>query len=93
MILACKTKLTLTRFGPKFGTLRLDEKCFFITLISFTPYWDYKPTNVIHGDSTGVYTTDKILNLCTKYEIQLKCDVIEGGVVNGIREPILSSFI
>ena len=83
----------MTRFGPKFGTLSLDEKCFSITLISFTPYWDYKPTNVIHGDSRGVYTTDKILNLSTKYEIQLKCGVIDGGVVSGIRETILSSFI
>ena len=33
-----KTKLFLTRFGSTFGTLRLDEKSFFITLLGFTPF-------------------------------------------------------
>ena len=34
-----KTKLTLTRFGGTFGTLRFDEKFFFGSLLGFTPYW------------------------------------------------------
>ena len=89
-----KTKLTLTRFGGTFGTLRFDKKSFFHTLLGFTPYWDYKPTNAIHADAPGVYTTDKIiLNLNTINKIHLKCDCIDGSVVNGIREPILFSFV
>ena len=54
-----KVKLILTRFGSTFGTLRFDKKSFFHTLLGFTPHWDYKPTNAIHADSPGVYTSDK----------------------------------
>ena len=57
-----KTKLILTRFGSIFRTLRFDEKCFFKILLGFAPCWDYKPTNVIHADSPGVNTSDKISN-------------------------------
>ena len=53
-----KTKLILTHFGSTFGTLRFDEGSFFSTFLSFTPYWDYKPTNAIHADNPGVYISD-----------------------------------
>ena len=76
-----------------FGTLRCDEKSFLNTLLGFTPFWDYKPTNTIHADSPAVYTSDKILNLSTINKIHLKCDIIDGSVVNGVREPILFSFV
>ena len=89
-----KVEIILTRFGESFGTLRFDEKSFFHTLLGFTPYWDYKPTNVIHADAPGVYTSDKIiLNLNTINKIHLKCDIIDGSVVNGVRQPILYSFV
>ena len=73
--------------------IRFNEKPFLITLWAFTLYWDYKPTNAIHADSPGVYTSDKNSKLNTKIEIHLKCVVIEGSVVNGKREPILFSFV
>ena len=89
-----KVKLILTRFGSTFGTLRFDKKSFFHTLIKFEPYWDYKPTNAIHADSPGVYTTDKIiLKLNTIDKINLKCDCIDGSIQNGSRHPILFSFV
>ena len=89
-----KVKLTLTRFGSTFGTLRFDEKSFFHTILGFDPYWDYKPTNAIHADSPGVYTSDKInLNLNTINKIHLKCDCIDGSIQDGIRQPILFSFV
>ena len=69
------------------GTLKFDEKSFFHTLLGFTPYWDYKPTN-----SSGVCTSGKFLNLSTTNKIHLKCDVIDGSVLNGARQPILYSF-
>ena len=88
-----KTKLILKQFGGTFGTLRFDERSFFNTLLGFTPYWDYKPTNAIHADSPVEYTSDKLLNLITIDKIHLKCDVIDGSVVNVSRLPILYSFV
>ena len=61
-----KTKIRLTRFGSTFGTLKFDAKTVFTnTLLGFTPYWVYKPTNPIHVDSLGVHTSEKILKLGT----------------------------
>ena len=57
------------------------------------PYWDYKPTNAIHADSPGVYTSAKKLNLNTKNKIHLQTDVIDGSIVNGSRQPVLYSFV
>ena len=54
---------------------------------------EYTSTNAIYADSPGAYTSDKILNLSTIDEIHLRCNVIDGSVVNGIREPILYSFV
>ena len=89
-----KVKLILTRFGETFGTLRFDKKSFFHTLLGFEPYWDYKPTNAFNSIGEGVYTSDKvILNLNTINKIHLKCDCIDGGIQDGIRQPILFSFV
>ena len=84
----------MTRFGSIFGTLGYDKKSFFHTLLGFTPYWDYKPTNAIHADSPGVYTSDKIIsNLNTTDKIHLKCDCYDGSIQDGVRQPILFSFV
>ena len=89
-----KVKLILTRFGSTFRTLRFDKKSFFHKLLGFTPYWVYKPTNAIHTDSSGVYTSDKIiLKLNTIDKIHLKCDCIDGSIQDGLRQPILFSFL
>ena len=73
--------------------MRFDERSFFHTFLGFEPYWDYKPTNSNHVVIPGVYTSDKILNLSTTNKIHLKCDVIDGSVVDGVRQPILYSFV
>ena len=89
-----KFKLILTRFGNTFGTLRLNKNSFFHTLLGFTPCWDYKPTNAIFSDAPGVYSSDKIiLNLNTIYKIHLKSDCNDGSVQDGVRQPILFSFV
>ena len=67
-----KTKLVLTRFGGKFGTVRFDGKSFFITSLNFSQNWDKKPTNAIHVDSPGVNTNDKILFLRKINKIQIQ---------------------
>ena len=89
-----KTKLILTRFGSTFGTLGFDKKSFFHTILGFVPYWDYKPTNAIHADAPGVFTSDKIfLNLNTIDKIHLKCDCFDGSIQDCVRQVILYSFV
>ena len=87
-----KTKIILKYIGGQkmfvSGTLRFVERSFFHTLLGFTPYWDYKPSN-----SSGVYTSDKILNLSMVNKTHLKCDCIDGSVQKGFRQPILYSFV
>ena len=75
-----KTKSILTRFGGTFGTLRFDERSFFGALLDFTPNWESTPSNAIHADGPGVYTSEKSVNLDTKDKTQLKKDVIDGSV-------------
>ena len=65
--------------------IRFDEKSFFSTILGFTPGWDYKHYNQ--------YLSQKIVNLSNTIKINLLCDAIDGSVVNGIRQPILYSFV
>ena len=87
--ISMKTKIFLKyndwreNFGS--GTLRFDKKSFFHTLLGHDPYFDYKVP--------GVYTSDKILNLNITNKIHLKCDCIDGNIQNGLRQPILYSFV
>ena len=65
--------------------MRFDKKSFFHTLLGHGPYFDYKVP--------AVYTSDKILNFNTTNKIHLKCDCIDGIIQDGIRQPILYSFV
>ena len=91
--ISTKLKNFLTRFGLTFETLRFDEKSIFNILLNSPTYWDYIPINAIHTDSPGVYTIEKFIKLRTIKRIQLKCDVFDGSVVNGLKQPILYSFV
>ena len=77
-----KTKLVV-RYG--IIAIRFDERSVFNTVLGFTPGWDYKQYNK--------YTRQKILNLGGTNKIHLKCDCIDGSVVDGVRQPILFSFV
>ena len=77
-----KTKL-IVRDG--IIAMRFDEKSFFSTILGFTPGWDYKHYNK--------YTSQKIVNLGSTNKVHLKCDVMDGSVVNGVRQSILYSFV
>ena len=68
-----------------FIAIRFDEKSFFNTILGFNPGWDYKHYNK--------YTSQKLVNLGSTNKIYLKCDCIDGSVVNGLRQPILYSFV
>ena len=77
-----KTKLVV---NSGIIAIRFDENSFFSTILGFTPGWDYKHYNQ--------YLSQKIVNLSSTNKIHLKCDVINGSVVNGITQPILYSFV
>ena len=77
-----KTKLVIT---PGFISIRFDEKSFFSTNLGFTPHWDFK-----HCKKD---ISQKIVNLGSTNKVHLKCDVIDGSIVGGLRQPILFSFV
>ena len=77
-----KTKLVVT---DGIIAIRFDETPFFSTILGFTSIWDFE--NYIE------YTSQKNVNLSTTNKIHLKCDVIDVSVLNGVRQPILYSFV
>ena len=63
----------------------MTKDLFFHTLLGFTPYWDYKPS--------GVYTSDKTLNINTINKSLLECDGNDGSIEDGVRQSKLFSFV
>ena len=75
-------------------TLFFTEKSFFYTILGFTQSRSY-PLDDIDGFYqliAGSYISDKPINITGIDKINLKCDCIQGSIVNSIREPILYSF-
>ena len=75
-------------------TLIFTEKSFFYTILGFTQSRSY-PLEDIDGFYqlvAGLYKSDKPINITGIDKVHLKCDCIQGSIVNGIREPILYSF-
>ena len=69
------------------------KKLFLYTFLGFTPYWNYKPTDAIHVDSPGLYTSENLKILSTIVKSHLKSDVNGGSVVNGSKQLKLYSFV
>ena len=75
-------------------TLTFTEKSFFYTILGFTQSRSY-PLDDIDGFYqliSGSYKSDRPINITGIDKIHLKCDCIQGSIVNGVREPILFSF-
>ena len=75
-------------------TLMFTEKSFFYTILGFTRSRSY-PLDDIEGFYqliAGSYESDKPINITGIDKIHLKCDCVQGSIVNGVREPILFSF-
>ena len=70
---------------PGILSIRFDDKSFFSTVLGFTPSWNYKHYNQ--------YISQKNVNLISANKIHLECDVIDGSVVNAMRQPVIYSFI
>ena len=76
-------------------TLIFTEKSFFYTILGFTRSHSY-PLDDIDGSYhllAGSYKSDEPINITGIDKIHLKCDCIQGSIVNGVREPILYSFV
>ena len=75
-------------------TLIFTNKSFFYTILGFTQSRSY-PLEDIDGFYqlvSGLYKSDKPINITGIDKVHLKCDCIQGSIVNGVREPILYSF-
>ena len=75
-------------------TLIFTNKSFFYTILGFTQS-NQGPLNDIEGFYQilpGTYQSNKPINITGIDKIHLKCDCIQGSIVNGIREPILFTF-
>ena len=75
-------------------TLIFTEKSFFYTILGFTQSRSYPLDDIDNHYQiiAGSYKSDKPINITGIDKIHLKCDCIQGSIVNGLREPILFSF-
>ena len=85
----------MTKTNLKFIQLLIfTNKSFFYTMLGFTQSDSY-PLDDIEGFYqliAGSYKSEKPINITSIDKIHLKCGCIEGSVLNGARQPILSSF-
>ena len=76
-------------------TFSFTEKSFFYTVLGFTRSRFY-PLDDIDGFYQLIawsYKSDKPINFTGIDKIHSKCDCNNGSIVNGVREPILYSFL
>ena len=75
-------------------TLIFTNKSFFYTILGFTRSHSY-PLEDIEGFYqliAGLYKSERPVNITGIDKVHLKCDCIDGSIMNGTREPILYSF-
>ena len=72
-------------------TLIFTEKSFFYTILGFTQSHSYSLDNIdgFYQLIKRSYKSDKPINIIGIDKIHLKCDCIQGSIVNGIRKTIL----
>ena len=75
-------------------TLIFTKRSFFYTILGFTQSRSYSLDDIDNHYQiiAGSYKSDKPINITGIDKIHLKCDCIQGSIVNGKREPILYSF-
>ena len=75
-------------------TLIFTNKSFFYTILGFTQSHSY-PLEDIEGFYqliAGLYKSERPIKITGIDKVHLKCDCVDGSIVNGTREPILYSF-
>ena len=76
-------------------TLIFTENSFFYTTLGLTRSHSY-PLDDLDGYYqliAGSYNSEKPINITGIDKVHLKCDCVQGSILNGIREPILYSFV
>ena len=76
-----QTKLVVR---PGNVAIRFEEISVFSCILGFISGWDYKHYNK--------YISQKSVNLSSTNRIHLKCDVIDGSVIDGSKQPFLYGF-
>ena len=76
-------------------TLIFTERSFFYTILGFTQSRSYPLDDIAshYQIIAGSYESNKSINIISIDKIHLKCNCIQGSIVNGRREPILYSFV
>ena len=71
-------------------TLIFTNKSFFYTILGFTQSHSYPSDNIdgFYQLIAGSYKSDKPINIIGIDKVHLKCDCIDGSIMNGTREPI-----
>ena len=94
-----KVNITIDDFRLKSNlktnqTLIFTEKSFFYTILGFTRSLSYPLDDIdgLYQLISGLYKSDRPINITGIDKVHLKCDCIQGSIVNGIGEPILFSF-
>ena len=63
---------------------------------SYSIYFNYELNTLLgftnKGYSAGIHISEKPVMITTTDKVHLKCDCVDGSIVNGIREQILFSF-
>ena len=75
-------------------TLIFTNKSFFYSILGFTQSHSY-PLDDIEGFYQlipGSYKSERPINITGIDKLHLKCDCVDGSIVNGTREPIFYSF-
>ena len=75
-------------------TLIFTEKSFFYTILGFTrsQYYSLDDIDGFYQLIKGSYKSDKPINIAVIDKFRLKCNCIQGRILNGKRQPILYSF-
>ena len=75
-------------------TLIFTNKSFFYTILGFTQSHQGFLNDIegFYQIIPGAYKSDKPINITGIDKVHLKCNVVDGSIVNGVREPILYYF-
>ena len=75
-------------------TLLFTKRPFFYAILGFTQSHQGQLNDIewFYQILPGSYKSDKHINITGIDKIHLKCDCIQGSIVNGVRKPILYSF-
>ena len=73
-------------------TLIFTNKSFFYTILGFTQSHPLDDIDGFYQLIAGSYKSHKPINITGIDKVHLKCDCIDGSIMNGTREPISYSF-